>query len=261
MRTPRWFLLAALVWLAACTAQPAGTSTAALATATATATALPVPVVVALPQALEPARPALETCARDLNLPLAVFSQPQETPPPATANLRLWWGDTPPQGWRAYPLGGERLVAIVHGEHGATLDEAALRRMVMGQVRVWANAAATPPPVALWLPMPGTAARARLDAWLAGAPRRGDASLAPSSQAMLTAVRDDAAALGFVPAAWLQAFPEEAQGVQMLNVHPQAWEAPLLALLRPDAPPTAVALVGCLQQGAGHTLLQGRYLP
>lgn len=259
MRTLRWLLLAALFWLAACTAQPTGTPTAAPATAT--PTALPAPVVVALPQALEPARPALETCARELNLPLAVFAQPQEAPPPATANLRLWWGNTPPQGWRAYPLGSERLVAIVHAENAATLDESALRRVAMGQVRVWTHRTGTPPPLALWLPMPGTATRARLDAWLAGAPRRGDASLAPSPQAMLTAVRDDAAALGFLPAAWLRAFPNEAQGVRMLNVHPPAWEAPLLALLTPDAPPTAIALVGCLQQGPGGTLLRQRYKP
>jgi len=47
----------------------------------------------------------------------------------------------------------------------------------------------------------------------------------------------------------------------MLNVHPPAWEAPLLALLTPNAPPTAIALVGCLQQGPGSALLQERYLP
>ncbi len=259
MRTLRWLGLTVLVWLAACAPQSAGTPAAARATAT--PTALPAPVVVALPQALEPARPALEACARERHLPLAVFAQPQEAPPPATANLRLWWGEAPPEGWRAYPLGSERLVAVVHRDNAATPDEATLRRMVIGQVRVWANTAATPPPLALWLPMPGTAARTRLDAWLAGAPRRGDAALAPSPQAMLTAVQDDAAALGFLPAAWLRAFPTKAQGVRTLNVHPPAWQAPLLALLKPHAPPTAVALVGCLQQGPGHALLQARYLP
>ena len=259
MRMLRWLfpLLAGL--LAACAS--AATATPSPTAAPATATALPAPVVVALPQALEPARLALEACARDLNLPLAVFSQPQGAEPPATVNLRLWWGSQPPEGWRAFAVGRERLVAVVHRGNPAAPDAAALRRMVRGQVQVWGDAAATPPPVALWLPMPGTAPRARLDAWLGGAPRRGDASLAPSPQALLMAIQDDAAALGFLPAAWLRAFPKEAEEVQALNLHPSAWEAPVLVLLKAHAPPTAEALAGCLQQGPGHALLQKRYAP
>ena len=248
-----------MLLLAACAPPPTATPTAVRATAT--PTSLPAPVVVALPEALAPAQEALEACAHDLNVPLAVFSQPQEAAPPGTANLRLWWGDRPPEGWRAFPLGSERLVAVVAGGNPGAPDEAALRRMVMGQVRVWSSTKDTPPPVALWLPMPGTAARARLDAWLGAAPRRGDASLAPSPQAMLTAVQDDAAALGFLPAAWLRAFPKAAQGVRALSVHPPAWEAPLLALLPPKAPVTATALAGCLQQGRGSALLRPIYGP
>jgi hypothetical protein len=261
MRFSRWAFLALLVLLSACASSTATPSAVASPTATATPTPLPQPVVVALPQALEPAREALQACARDLNVPLAVFLQPQAADPPATVNLRLWLGATPPQGWRAYPLVRERLVAVVHSTNAAAPDEEALRRIVMGQVMVWESNAGTPPPVALWLPMPGTASRLRLDAWLGDAPRRGDAALAPSPQAMLTAVSDDAAALGFLPAAWLRAFPKQAQGVHPLEVAPPAWEAPVLALLNPKAPPTASALVGCLQQGRGHTLLQRFYTP
>ncbi|GEM_PF-2779696 len=258
MRFRRWtFLL--LLLLAACA--PATATPAAPAPPTATPTPLPKPVVVALPQSLAPVREALETCAHGLNVPLAVFSQSQQAAPPGTANLRLWWGESPPEGWRAFPLGRERLVAVVPRGTPAAPAEADLRRMVMGQVQVWSSTQGTPPPVALWLPMPGTAARARLDAWLGAAPRRGDASLAPSPQAMLTAVQDDAAALGFLPAAWLSAFPKAAQKVRALPVHPPAWEAPVLALLPRHAPATAAALAGCLQQGPGHAWLQKHYSP
>ena len=258
MRPLRWFWLL-LFALAAC--GPQATATSSPAPPTATPTPLPAPVVVALPQALAPVQEALRTCAREVNVPLATFLQPQGASPPATVNLRLWWGTTPPPGWQAFPLGKERLVAIVNQANHTSPNEAALRRLVMGQVLVWESRAATPPPVALWLPMPGTASRTRLDAWLGNAPRRGDAALAPSPQTMLTAVKDDAAALGFLPAAWLTAFPKMAQGVRALGAHPPVWEAPVLALLRPQPPPEAAALVGCLQQGRGHTLLHPLYKP
>ena len=246
-----------MLWSAGCASAPPATPTVTPHPPTPTATATPSVVVAVVPPALLPAEGALRTCAAEVGAPLAVFVQPQAAPPPPTVNFRLWWGDMPPEDWDPYLLGYERLVAVVHqGGQEAAVDEETLARLVLGQQTLWPG---SEKPVALWLPLPGTAEDQRLHAWLGDTPRRGDASLAPTTQAMLQAVADDAAALGFLPAAWLSTHPGAL--VQALPVAVPHGRASVLALLPPDAPPSARLLVGCLQQGKGQQALEMYHTP
>ncbi len=253
MRRRFWLFLVGAWLLAAC-----APSTPAPPTPSPTPTVAP--VVAAVSPDLEPAVLALRSCADTLGVPLAILTTPQSADRPSTANLRLWWGEVPPHTTAtAYALASEHLVAVVSAENPAHPTEEALRRAVMGQVTSW-EALQSPlsAPIALWLPLPDSSAGQRLQAWLGFAPRRGDASLAPDPRAMLQSVGSDQAALGFVPAGWLVTAPE-AQQVRALDLAVPAWSAPLLALLTPHAPPSAQAMVGCLQQGPGHDLLQQIY--
>ena len=256
----KWYWL---VFLAAALAACNGAATPVATPAPSpTPTATAAPVVAALPPALAPAEAALRACARQVGVPLAVWLTPQAQDAPPAANLRLWWGEPPAGAWQAYRLGTEQLIPIVQQENAARLTETDLRRVVMGQMLTWPSEGDRAVPLALWLPLPGSAASARLDAWLGVNLRRSDAALAPSPQAMLAAVAGDQAALGFVPRGWLRAAGvENAAEVKALPLEqpPQAWQAPVLALLPPDAPPSVVALVGCLQQGKGHEMLQPLY--
>ena len=251
-----WF-----VFLAAALAACSGTATPAPA-ATPAPTATTAPVVAALPPSLAPAEAALRACAWKVGVPLAVWVTPQAQGAPPATNLRLWWGEPPAGAWQAYRLGTEQLTPIVQRENAARLTETDLRRVVMGQMLTWPAEGDRAVPLALWLPLPGSTANARLDAWLGVNLRRSDASLAPSPQDMLASVASDQAALGFVPRGWLRAAGvENAAEVKALPLEqpPQAWQAPVLALLPPDAPPSVVSLVGCLQQGEGHEMLQTLY--
>ena len=248
-----------------CLALLAGLLAACQAT-TATPVALPsptattAPVVVALPPALEPAIPALQTCARELGVPLALLPTPQSREAPPAANMRLWWGDAPPEGWQAYAVAEEQLVPITARTHTPDITADDLRRMIIGQRTTWEADATTPVPLALWLPIPESAEGQRLMAWLGTAPLRGDAALAPTPEIMLKAVADDAAALGFVPRAWLHTLHEGSPVHALpLAAAPEAWQAPVLVLLPANAPPAAHALAGCLQQGPGEKVLRTVY--
>ncbi len=236
------------------------------ATATSTPTLVPptattAPIVVAVPPALAPAIPALRLCAHSAALPLAVLTVPQQAAWPPAANVRLWWGERPPEGVRAFRLGEEHLVVLAHQGHGPHTNALGLWRIVTGQITQRLSDGGTPEPLVLWLPVPGSAEASRLNAWLGTAPRRGDARLAPSPQVMLMAVGDDPAAIGFVPAAWLRTAAARALPVQVvpLPAPPEAWRAPVLALVPPDAPAEAYTLVACLQQGPGQDALQQVY--
>ncbi len=225
---------------------------------TPTPTATPAPVVAAVPPDLEPAGLALQTCAQALGVSLAILTTPQSANWPAAANIRLWWGP-PPANTSAYALTTERLVPIVARENQANPSEEALRRTVIGQITSWKDLGGTSSAaIALWLPLLDSAAGQRLLAWLGEAPLRGDASLAPDPRAMLQSVGSDQAALGFVPSAWLTTAPE-AKDVRAIEMTAPAWEAPVLALLSSQAPRSAQAVIGCMQQGPGQDALRQIY--
>ncbi len=244
--------------IAAC--QPATGTPAPTSAPTPTATTAP--VVAALPPALEPATEALQACAQAQRVPLALITVPQSQAAPPVVNLRLWWGENPPAGWRAYAVAEEQLVAITARTPAPALTADDVRRIVIGQRTTWETDAATPIPLALWLPVPDTAAFQRLAAWLGHAPLRSDAALAPNPKAMLTAIAGDGAALGFVPRGWLHTLPDDSPVHPVpLDAPPAAWQAPVLVLLPAHAPPEAEALAGCLQQGRGQVILQGIYAP
>jgi len=253
------FVMLVVAGLSACAATP---ETALPPTASPPPTATVAPVVAAVPPALEPAIPALRLCAQTVGIPLAVLTVPQEAALPLAANLRLWWGDRPPPNMAAFPLGEEQLAVIAHQGNNLPTSAGGLWRIVTGQVTTRLNNEGTPAPLTLWLPLAGSAEDARLSAWLGNASRRGDARLAPSPQAMLTAISNDPAAIGFLPAAWMHTAAAQVSAVQALPLPtpPAAWRAPVLVLLPPDAPPEARSLIACLQQGPGREALHEVYM-
>lgn len=195
------FLAPAALWLCAVLLAACAPSTAP------TPPVLPTPQTVRIqyPADLRPLLPALRTCLTDYP---QLAPQMEERSPTrleiSAADLTLWWGESPPESGFAYLLGYDSLRVVVsaqrEGREPTPFEVAALYR---GDAPP-EGASAPLPSLKVWTYPAEHPFRAQFETvLLSGGRTTTNAQLAPHSQAMQSALAEDPAALGFLPALWL----------------------------------------------------------
>ncbi len=200
----------------------------------------PVLLAVRLPAELDPLRPRLAACtAQTGNIGLLVFDARTEELPPGALAVELALGEGAVGGRWAGLLGYESFfIVVTAGSPAERAGEGAFRDVITGKAALLPG---TQIPAEVWVPLPGTAGRRLLDAWIAGEAYHPEAFLSPGTEAWLAEIGAHEGAVGVVPGAWLA---ETVSPVVALGAEP------VLVLLE-EVPRGAVReWLGCLQQGS-----------
>ncbi len=153
--------------------------------------------------------------------------------------IRLQLGRFSGEGYAAI-LGQDQLTVIVNPANPVTeLPIETVRAIFAGREKAWADQSE----IQVWsLPQSNDAAAAFADAGFTVL----GAGLAPTAQDMRTAVAADPAAIGFLPAHWLD------DSVRALPVAGLDTGLPILAITAQEPQGTARALLACLQERIGQ---------
>ncbi len=239
---------AAAIWLAACSSPP-----------TATIPPAPIPVSVSYSPYLARIQDALHTCALELPQAAVFFNQTSGSEQDfQDHDLFIWWGEKPAGIDYAYQLSEDALVVIVNPENPKQeLSQQELNALFSGRIETWTDIGVLDEQVKVWI-FPETNLLSETFTMEALGEQRFTrlASVAPSPQAMLESVAGDPGAIGFLPRSWLS------QDVSVINIDPVLQNQlikPLLALTHTDPEGELQALLGCLQSGAGGTILTEAY--
>ena len=202
------------------------------------------PAVQATPQtplkvAVSPSLTWLETDLAACAASVGVAVQRADDGPAASGVIALQLG-APEDGRFAAVLGQEQVVAIVHPDNPQpelTRDDALA--IFAGRQKFWPDGTE----IHVWgLPETSDAHAAMLAAGFSFAA----AGLAASPQAMLQAVASDPAAIGYLPARWVDA------SVRALQITATPVEVPILAVSAQEPKGSARALLVCLQEKIGR---------
>jgi DNA-binding transcriptional LysR family regulator len=206
-------LLAAVFLLSACATPPI-----------AAPPPTPEAVFLAYPPELRPYAEDLAVCARQYpEISLFLSETVSEAAPDGQTTLFLASGSPPAalSGWQASLLAEDQLVVIVNRENPLEkLSAGALRLLWTGETHSWAALGGTDEAIQIWAYPAGGALRELFDAAvLRGELTSSRAWLAPDPQAALEAMAASPAAIGYVPASWLEsAEPELAAAVHTLEL-------------------------------------------
>ncbi len=219
----------------------------------------PLSLAVGLPANLQPLRPALAAChAEQPQTGLFLLDTPPGFSATPTVSLTLRLGEPRPLPDFAVQLGWEAIVVITHPSNPVRqFSQPELQAIFSGEIERWETVGGSPGPIRVWVPMDTDPVRQAFEnAVMPGAPVVQTAFLAPMPAAMLEAVGEDPAAIGYLPGAWLTG------GVQSAGL-PDAADAglalPLLALA-PSAPAEHVQVfLRCLQSGPGQAAIAEAY--
>lgn len=188
------------------------------------------PVKVAIPPSLAWLEHDLADCAASAG----VAVQRADEAPQGTEVITLRLGE-PPSGSYAAILGEDRLAVIVHPDNPlAEMDKDNAQAIFAGQQKNWPDGSE----VQAWNLPPGDDASAAMAA--AGFIFANDGQ-APTPQAMLMAVSTNPAAIGYLPARWLDS------SVRELAVSGFEIKLPILAVSVGEPQDGARALLLCLQ--------------
>lgn len=166
--------------------------------------------------------------------------------------------ETAPGRLRATMVAQETLNVVVPARRAlAALTADQVRRVFSGAVRDWADVDAGHGPIALAVREPGSGVRAAFDATYLGASAVSPTALVmPDSQAMLDFVAATPDAIGYLPAALLDA------RVHVVAVEPAAGGSlalPVYLVRSAAASPLVNAFEHWVSSGAGQAVAQQRY--
>ena len=192
-------------------------------------------------------RPAFNACASSANLGLVIDDLPAQALDPGGVDLTLRWGGPGTHQGPAYQIAREPLVVIVHPSNRQDWTHPAIvQQIYTGEVNAWSSPGDQPvtTPTAKdsihpWAyPAGDDAQQAFETTLLAGNPPSSQAvALAPGPDAMLEAVAGDPAAIGFIPAGWLN---DSVKAVEVIEVESGLLDLPVLALSEEE--PTGLTL-------------------
>jgi hypothetical protein len=211
------------------------------------------PVIVALAPQAKPVELALRACAE--LLPGTAVHLESDLMRGAPLRIQLTEGENPPP--YLYLLAQDELVVIVNPANPAIIpDLPALRAVYQGDVGRWEELGGQIGPIKLWAYPTGDILAQVFDAAynLEGS-LPSQAYLAPGPEQMLSAVAADQDAIGFIPRSWIN---DQVRAVE-IDQDALAIELPVLVLAeeRPSGP--SLALIECLQSGAGQQILEEVY--
>lgn len=214
------------------------------------APAVAIPLDVALTPALQPLADALRTCAaQQPAVVLVVHERSTAALFDSPADLYFILGEPDPLPEFSAQIAWEQVVLVAHPSADTASWALSLIRTMFTSI----PSADSPLSANVWVPLDGDETMQAFQTAVLGSSRLSpEARLAPNPAAVLSAVSSDPAALGILPAAWLDA------SVQSIDL---GIRLPVLltALQTPSGP--ALELAACLQSAAGQTVLAERYQP
>lgn len=202
--------------------------------------ATPIILTVQITPALDRLRPAFYTCAGEEGLGLVVTSLPAPALDPSQASLSLRWSAPPETDDYAAVVAQEALTFIVHPDNPRnTITHADLRavytggQLAGGDLHPWAY------------PAGDDVQQAFETILLEGPPQQPlPVFMAPDPAAMLEAVAQDPAALGFLPAGWLN---DQVRALEVTGLSSDQLTQPILALSPAEPQGPARGWLLCLQ--------------
>lgn len=203
----------------------------------------PETVVVQLTPALRGLAPQLNACARETpGIGTVVIERPASALDLKAAGVALRWGQPPSVPGYAAIVGWDRLAFIAR-------PDSKLSKLTPKQIQgIYAGAADASLPVQEihpWAYSPGDDAQQALATLLKQAPKPGITALAPDPEAMRQAVAEDPAAVGFVPARYLDNSVKE---ITVDGSQPGDARLPVLALSPSEPQGSLRQWLGCLQE-------------
>lgn len=242
------FIVGVAVLLHACLAPPASTPPPTLH-----------PIQVAITPSLTPMRTALHVCAgAQPEIALILAESPAASLDITVAELALWFGHPPEDSDYAVPLAREEILAVVHPDNPVSaISTASLSAVFSGRIDNWDEVGGKDLGIELWiLPEGDEFTQVFQQRILESGPFSTLAHLAPDPAAMGDAIRDDPAAIGFIPGAWVS---EAVKPLRLDNKARTAIQGPVLALSNQEIEGLTREFVHCLQSGEGHRVLLERY--
>ena len=223
----------------------------------------PVLITVAYSPAAGKLERALLACQDALpELALDLYEAP--APSPDITRFQLFFRLGSPEGWAhfAAPVAEENILVVLHSENPIsrlTVEE--LQGLFSGQIKRWDQLGGPAQPVQSWIYPLGDDTRQAFDAALWESLETSDrlyrdAYLAPGPKEMVEALEADPHAVGYLPSSWLS------DALKEVEIDPQLWNAlkqPVLALGAVDPEGHTRLLIGCLQSGAGNTMIREDY--
>jgi hypothetical protein len=182
---------------------------------------------------------------------IVVFESPASSLDPVGVDFAFRWGPPPELQGYAAVTGWDELVMIVHPSNpveNLTLSD--IMNIYTGTSRTWSLFNPVNSPVSgrirLWSYPAGNDVMDVFET-LSGEPLEGDAvlHLAPDPQAMLEAVAEDPAAIGFIPGRWLN---EHVRQVVVSDLNEEDLRQPILALRTAEPQGDRRAWLLCLQE-------------
>jgi hypothetical protein len=219
--------------------------------ARATPPSTPIVANIALTPSLLPYVGALHTCAAtQTDLVLNISETPTSALDINKADLTFRFGGTPGNAYAA-AISEESIVLIVNINNPVlTISTDKLHDLFTGQITSWTEVGGAQQSVRVWVYPNGEDIRSVFDAVLfPGDNLTALALLASDPQAMLDAVAEDPAAIGYVPHAWLVQ-TKDADRIRPLNINSKLAEnlrQPVLALSRAKPERSLLQLLGCMQ--------------
>ena len=221
-----------------------------------TPTPTPEPITVVIsPVVGESGRFILRTCAWGLPSTVLLTEEASYLSLSADADLTLWWGNPNADpifndpAVVAVPLGMESISIVVHPSNPlSTLNAQDLQDIYNAQVRDWAEISgkAAQGEIQVWAYPSAHPLRLVFDqALLPQKQLTPHVRLAPSPEAMLEAIQEDPAAIGYLPSS----FPITGTRVKKIPLQPQpeGLQQPILGIVTAEPEGNLAALLRCLQ--------------
>ncbi|HEX6304790.1 MAG TPA: substrate-binding domain-containing protein [Anaerolineales bacterium] len=217
------------------------------------------PLQVALTPSLTPARAALHACAgAHPEIALILAETPAASLDIAVAEFALWFGPPPATSYYAAPLAREDILVVVNADNPVSaISTRSLSAIFSAHIDAWQDVGGEELGIEVWiLPEGDEFTQVFQEKILENGSFSTLAHLAPDAAAMVEAIRDDPAAIGFLPRAWLS---EGVKPLRLDNRTRMAMQQPVLALFEGEPDGLEREFVNCLQSGEGHSVLLERY--
>lgn len=225
------------------------------------ATPQPTPEVVSVAHtpSLRPVREALYDCAITFpEIALVVHETSFPYLLEESADVFLWLGEPPQTSNYVYPLAREQIVVIVHPDNPIDkLETSELFAIFSGKTRNWQEVSGINNETEVWVYPMGDEVQQLIDRVVMNdEPYTSWAWLTPDPPAMLEAVSENVATIGFLPHAWLT---EKIKIVKVDTELHASLNLPLLALSNTEPKIGVRKLLFCLQNETGQSTLSMHY--
>jgi hypothetical protein len=225
-----------------------------------------IPLRVELSQTLEYLSPAISACAmQNPELQLILEEKPAGDMGKTGADVSLIWGDhTIPAGSRIFRLGADRLVFAAHKTNPLQqLTVSQVFQLDRGGFSTWADALKqfcpactaadtfTAASVDIWHYSPGTEVYAEIASLSLDSPAapNGRILLAPSARTLSEIITNNPAAVGWLPARWLN---ENLKEITLAEIEPSRQVIPVIAATPGEPSKLAARWLQCLQSSYGN---------